>query len=354
MGKQGLGFIAAGLVLVLVGGALLWSSMGSVASEWAYDLVGLRAAQKRGFDGTGVVVAVIDTGFDPHHPSLKDAEVHRWKDYVNGRAEPYDDLGHGSHVTGIIVGKGTTFAGRFQGFTMKGAAPGVSLIVVKAISAQGTGNPGDVADGIRFSVQNGADIICLSLGSREQPLPVTDDITSAVNDAINRGVLVVAAAGNTGQDSSRNDVESPATINRVIAVGAVDEDRRVADFSARGNADDNYGTETPAGHIPGPTTRKDPNKKPEIVAPGVDIKSAWKDNQYAVAKGTSQAAPFVCGALALLLEAKPQLKADNTAGMVDRVKDALRKSAQPLPGYAVPHDPAAGYGLLRADRLLNQ
>lgn len=341
--------LAAALAVVLPS---LAGCLGGSASSWAYDMTGISALHDRGLTGRGVRVAIVDTGFNAGHPSLDQARVVAWKDYVGGRPDPYDDVGHGSHVAGIVVGRGGSLGARWQGYDLKGAAPDAELIIVKAISADGTGQGSAVADGIRFSTANQADVICLSLGARSSAFNqfVGDDITNAVNAALNQGILVVAAAGNTGQDSSRNDVESPATIDGVIAVGAVDQGKRVAEFSAHGSETANYG---PFGNGLG-ATRADPNRKPELAAPGVDIKSAWKGKEYAVAKGTSQAAPFVCGALALLLEGKPALRSANSNALTSQVKTALMQSAEKVPSQRAPHDPEAGYGLLRADLLFGR
>lgn len=344
-------FAAIGVVLLVVAGALLAQSLSALASDWAYEMTGIRDVQGRGYDGSGIVIAIIDTGIDTTHPALDEVNVLAWRDYVNDRPEPYDDQGHGSHIAGIVAGHGTSLSGRLQGLDMKGAAPGAGLIVVKAISKEGSGSSGDVADGIRFATNSGADVICLSLGSRKNPLPiVSDDVTQAVNGATSRGILVVAAAGNTGEQSDRTDVESPADIERVIAVGAVDRDKDLPAFTAKGSESANYGS----GGLLGSGARDPPDQKPEIVAPGVGIQSAWIDGQYVRADGTSQAAPFVCGALALLLEAQPGLRAQNSGAMVDRVKTELMESAAAIPGQRTPHDPRAGYGLLRADALLGQ
>lgn len=355
--RKGWILITVGVALLVLAAYLLVATLGGTSSNWAYRMTGLRALQDQDLDGTGVRVAIIDTGFDATHPSLDHVPLVAggWKDYVNGKSTPYDDAGHGSHVAGVLAGQGSTLTWRLQGVELSGAAPGVSLIAVKAISAKGSGSSADVADGISFSVERGADIICLSLGSAPGLINLgTSDIEQAINDATNRGVLVVAAAGNTGEDANRNDVESPANLERVIAVGAVDEDKRVASFSARGNSDANYGFEGPTGRLPQTATRSAPHQKPEIVAPGVGIISSWKNHEFRGAEGTSQAVPFVCGALALLLQAKPSLKADNTVGLINRVKQALMASAEPVPGQQTPHDPKAGYGLLRADLLLRR
>jgi serine protease AprX len=346
--------IATGVGLLVLAGFLFQHGLDSLASDWAYGMSGIRTAQSRGLDGTGVTVAIVDTGIEADHPSLSHITISAWRDFVNGRATPYDDSGHGSHVSGVLAGSGATFMGKVQGLNMRGAAPGIHLVAVKAIASDGTGSSTNVAAGIDFAVSSGADVVCLSLGGRSNLSLIGDDIEQAVGDAINHGVLVVAAAGNTGQDPSRNDVETPATIRQVIAVGAATRGRDVADFSATGNSDANYGPQGVGGRTSALALRQDPNKKPEVVAPGVGIQSAWMDDGYRIAAGTSQAAPFVCGALALLLEAEPTLKADNSAGMIDRVKAALQKSAEALPDQQRPHDPRAGYGLLRADRLIDQ
>jgi serine protease AprX len=326
---------AAGVPALLLAAAVS-GCLGGSTSEWAYDAVGIRTLQDDGLDGEGIVVAIIDTGIDAGHPSLDGATIRAWKDYVNDRSEPYDDNGHGSHVAGIMVGEGADFEGRLSGFDLKGGARSVSLIIVKAISENSEGNSADVVAGIDFARRNNADIICLSLGSSPNALRnvVPDAISTSINQALDQGILVVAAAGNTGPENS--DVETPSNVQGVIAVGAVDQDKKLAEFSARG---DN------GGFVAGIGQRNDPHKKPEVVAPGVKIKSAWKDGSYAVASGTSQAVPFVCSGLALLLEDKPDLRDDDTRAMVDRVKSRMMQTADPLPGQVTPHDDRAGYGL---------
>jgi len=349
--------IVTGVALLVVAGYLFTESLSSTASDWAYSMTGIRDLQSRGLDGSGVNVAIVDTGFEANHPSLSKIHLAAWHDYVNGRSSAYDDSGHGSHVAGVLAGGGATFFGKLQGLNMRGAAPGVNLIAVKAIAKDGSGTSSNVAAGIDFATSQGADIICLSLGGKSLGAlgSVTDDITQAVDRATNRGILVVAAAGNTGEDSSRNDVETPATLENVIAVGAVTRNRQVPSFSAEGNSDANYGIMGVGGtRVPATATRQDPNKKPELVAPGVGIQSAWEHGSYRIAAGTSQAAPFVCGGLALVLESQPALRSDNSEGLVTRVKTALQRSVEPLPNQKTPHDPRAGYGLLRADRLLDQ
>ena len=139
-------------------------------------------------------------------------------------------------------------------------------------------------------------------------------------------------------------------------MGAVDEAGRVASFSSRGDDANNPCRNLP---LPGPLGgRCHPNQKPEIVAPGVEVLSAWsgggEDNpcsgeDYCVASGTSQATPFVTAAVALILEGRPDLP--NRAAVL-HLKQVLVDSARPVPGQVEPHDEAAGYGLLQAESAL--
>ena len=335
------------LVVLLLAASLVSGCTGGPANEWAYKMSGLRSVGS--LDGTGIRVAIVDTGIDAGHPSLDHITV-IWRDEVHGKPEPYDDVGHGTHVAGILAGDGGSFGGRLQGYNIKGAANRVELIVVKAIRAEdGRGDKVDVADGITFAIQNKADVICLSLGANPSALDLLiDDIDGAIESAINQGILVVASAGNIQDGEPQDDVKVPANIELVVAVGAVDQGKKVTSFSAHGNEERNQGT-----FGTGLGGRPDPSKKPEVVAPGDRIKGAWMDDNYAIASGTSQAAPFVCGAFALLLQKCANLRAQNSQSMVRTVKTELMESAEKLAGQRTPHDNAAGYGLLRADKLLD-
>ena len=146
-------------------------------------------------------------------------------------------------------------------------------------------------------------------------------------------------------DSGENDVSSPASIEKVIAVGAIDENKRIASFSQGG---DNEGLLTRFTF----DDRKDPNKKVEVVAPGVDIVSTWTDEGYAEASGTSQAVPFVTSVLALVLEAKPSYMRANE-DKVEDMKEKIMNSAEKLPDQETPHDDHYGYGLIRGKELLS-
>lgn len=325
-------------------------------SDWALGMTGIAALQGQGLTGAGVKVAIIDTGIDPGHPEFKGLRA-TWRDFVNGQAQPYDDsaVGHGTHVAGIIIAQGDLVQGLMNGVKLKGAAPKVDLIIAKAVAGDGEGRDQDVAAAVSFAVAQGAHVIVMSLGGDPGLLLVGTDTENAVANAVSRGIVVVAAAGNKRNGQEQNDdVASPASVEGVIAVGAVDRDKRIGSFSYQGSDGCTIG---PLG------CRRDPHKKPELVAPGVQILSTAKDQRYAIADGTSQATPFVGAAVALLLEAKPQYKAGGSKGgsraAVDAIKMALAQSAEkigPLGGQqgTLSHDELYGYGLLRADLALQR
>lgn len=317
-------------------------------SEWAYEITQLRKMNAQGFEGNGVVVGIVDTGIDAKHVDLDHIKIIAWKDYINNKEKPYDDDGHGTHVAGIICADGK----------LKGGAKEVSLIVVKAIDRKGKGTDEDVADAIDFCVEKGADIICLSLGGNRWPV-VGSRTENACKRAIDKGVFVVAAAGNDGKNDD-GDVASPANVEYVIAVGAVDKNKKIAPFSSKGNNTEGIipgyqGKDPILGVKIDPTeTWDDPNKKPELVAPGVDICSTWKGNSYAKANGTSQAVPFVCSAIALILDddALPQYRHDGKDGgskdTIKKFKNEFMNTAQKLDNQDRPHDDHYGYGLIQA------
>jgi minor extracellular protease Epr len=331
-------------VLTLVGVVFAGSGcLGIERTEWAFRSTQIHELQVDGLTGEGVTVGIVDSGIDLDHPALRHVTLVAWRDYVGERPEAYDDSGHGTHVAGILAARAST--GQWlAGGKVGGVSPGVDLVVAKACGAE-TCDPGAVERAIDFVVDNGADIVVLSLGGRQAILNLGESHVRAVERAAAKGVFVVAAAGNSGSDWG--DVNTPASARLAIAVGAVDEDLRVANFSSRGSERENQG---PLGT--GLTGRSDPHRKPELVAPGVEILSTYSDGGYARASGTSQAAPFVAGVIALMLEDQPQWKRSGSMGggegAVVTLKQVLTESALPVPGQRTPHDNAAGYGLVQA------
>ncbi|MCK5038480.1 MAG: S8 family serine peptidase [Thermoplasmata archaeon] len=306
-------------------------------SEWACDITQVDEMNAFGYHGEGIVIGIVDSGIDTGHPDILEDSVLHWKDLVNERSEPYDDEGHGTAMAGIMIANGD----------LKGIAREAKLIVVKAIDADGLGDPANVVAGIEFcmdpngdgDLSDGADIISLSLGGAgSKRFWDTDEVSQAARYAAENGIFVIASAGNDGL-SDDGDVESPATEELVIAVGAIDSSLSIADFSSIG---DNDGR-TPMAR----DDRFDPNKKPEIVAPGVGIATTYLNNGYVDVDGTSPAAAFVSAGLALLLEAHPDYMIDSGPEKVLAFKAILMETSEKMPGQDIPHDNYYGYGLIK-------
>lgn len=227
-------------------------------------------------NGKGNVVAVIDTGCQMDHPNLKERIIdgkNFTSDY-NSDTKNYDDNnGHGTHVSGTVAAYSAPKNG------IAGVAPEASLLVVKVLSGEGSGDYQWIIDGINYAVDwegpNGEKTraISMSLGGPED----VPELYEAIKKAINAGILVVCAAGNSGDDRANTDEYAyPGSYNEVIQVGAVDYDRNIAPFS-------------------------NTNDEIDLVAPGVNILSTYKDGKYAKLSGTSMATPHVSGSLALII-----------------------------------------------------
>ena len=217
--------------------------------------------------GTGIKVAVIDTGIDYGHLDLDDNYKGGY-DFVNSDDDPMDDHGHGTHCAGIIAAEDND-----QGVI--GVAPEASLYAVKVLNSGGSGYLSDVVAGIEWAIDNNMDIISMSLGTDYD----YQTLREACDNASAAGILLVAAAGNdysVRRGSERDTVDYPARYDSVIAVGATDDTDVKASWSSTGSA-------------------------LELAAPGVDIYSTYPGNSYATKSGTSMACPHVAGAAALIL-----------------------------------------------------
>ncbi len=238
--------------------------------------------------GNGVRVAIIDTGVDCAHPDLN-CNLSDGANMTNAATPPMDDNGHGTHVAGIIAGQGKD-GGVF------GVAPRVTLIPVKVLSADGSGNLSDVVSGIYWAMTHGAQVINMSLGA---PTAATA-LEQAVHKAYQAGVVIVAAAGNDGENASRSGetstVDYPGAYPWVIAVAASDRKDHIAPFSSFGPAVD-------------------------ITAPGDNILSTVP-NGYEKMSGTSMASPHIAGVAALAI-------ASGISGP-ESVKGALNSSSSLL------------------------
>lgn len=235
--------------------------------------------------GSGVLVAIVDTGIDYLHPALggclgPPCRVIGGYDFVNGDPDPSDDHGHGTHVAGIVGGNGA-------GLT--GVAPGVRFLACKVLDASGGGLESDVIAGIDFALDpdgnpltsDGASVINLSLGGLGD---ADDPISQAVDQAVAAGTVCVVAAGNSGAYAT---ILSPGCARLALTVGAVTASDQIAPFSSRGPA------------------APDDAIKPDVVAPGTNIVSTWPGGGALALSGTSMAAPHVAGVVALLREIHP-------------------------------------------------
>lgn len=225
-----------------------------------------------GSGGDGIKVAVLDTGAKTDHPDLKNNIVD-CRDAQTSRLSKRcsDNLGHGTHVAGTIAANGK----------IKGVAPNAKLMVIKVCSDRGYCWGDDIARGIRYAADNGANIINMSLGGSS----ISQDERNAIDYAVNKNVLVVAAAGNSGP--SDNTINYPGAYLKVVAVGATDSSDTIANFSSRGN-----NTST----TPFVVEERDI----EFAAPGVSVESTARNGCYTVYSGTSMATPHVAGLAAKL------------------------------------------------------
>jgi len=310
-------------------------------SNWAYEDTNIYTLQDDlGLTGNGVLVCIVDTGIEVTHPDLANANLVRYRDFVGGDDQTIQDRGedrHGTMMAGILVADGE----------YRGAAPNVGLVVAVALNSEGsTESESTVADAIEWCWNDmEVDIISLSLGGDPDPEnPLGSMTADAVSDALDHGVFVVAAAGNSGGAGTEiTDVSIPANVDGVIAVGAVNRDGTLWERTATGSE-----TEGSEGD-----TRVEPNQKPEVTAPGVGIISTSDPSlaiPYSASSGTSDSTVFVTGALALILERHGDaLSIGNTPRSgIDLVKQALANSCQPHPLQGEEHHPRWGYGTLDA------
>ena len=234
------------------------------ARQWALPHIQAETAWKQMGELRDVNVAVIDTGVCMSHEDLVGRVLENGYDFVEDDDDPEDVFGHGCSVAGIIA------ANIDNGIGIAGFAPNSSILPVRVLGPSGSGSMADVAAGIVYAADNGADIINLSLGSMVGS-QVTED---AVKHAIGKGVTVIASAGNSGGALPG----FPARYENVVAVGAVDPNGERSSFS---------------------------NKGGDIWAPGRDVHTIYLDNGYKALNGTSFSAPYVA-AMAAVLEGMGQ------------------------------------------------
>lgn len=261
--------------------------------------------------GRGVVVAVLDTGVSPGPDGL--SLLLDGYDFVDDDPDPSDSGWHGTHVSGVIAQVTDNGEG------VASVAPGMAILPVRVLGEDG-GNTADLAAGIAWAVDQGADVLNLSLGTSGESQAVSDALAAAEA----AGVVVVAASGNDGYSDF---VQFPASVDTVLAVGAALLDTSTAPYSNQGAGLDLV---APAGTL-------DQDTDGDGLPDGI-LQEAWIDHdwRYVVAEGTSVATPHVAAVAGLIASVTELGPAD--------IREALRASAVDLgaPGW----DPASGHGLL--------
>ncbi|WP_393063233.1 S8 family serine peptidase [Streptomyces sp. LN549] len=297
-----------------------------VALEHSVPQIHAPQAWAAGFDGKGATVAVLDTGYDATHPDLA-GRVGATANFTE-ESSVKDGQGHGTHVASTVAGTGAASNG-----LRKGVAPKATLLIGKVLNNKGSGSDSMVLAGMVWAVDQGADVVSMSLGG-----PSPDDGTSPLAQAVNElsatsDTLFVVAAGNAGNMPST--VASPGSADAALTVGAVDVHDVMARFSSRGPRLNNGGF------------------KPEVVAPGVDVTAARAagtalgpvvDDVYTTISGTSMATPHVAGLAAMIKQQHPDWDGD-------QIKSLIANSTTPI-ADATGFD--AGTGRVDALAAINQ
>ena len=261
--------------------------------------------------GAGIKVAVLDTGIDLDHPDLQ-ANIKGGVNIINSHKTADDDNGHGTHVAGTIAAALNNEIG------VIGVAPEAHLYAVKVLNRRGSGFVSDVIEGLQWGIDQEMQVMNMSLGTSSDVQSLHD----AVDAAYAAGIVLVAAAGNSGDTNPDSDVIYPAKYGSVIAVAATDSNSTRASWSSDG-------------------------PEVELAAPGVDIFSTWKGGEYETKSGTSMASPHVAGTAALVIGAGAVTDGDELYGIANEVRQVLQDTADYL-GDANLY----GYGLVDAEEAV--
>lgn len=269
---------------------------------WGVKMIG------GGEGGEDVAVTVLDTGIMYGHPDLPEPKVCKNTTLKGVRHGCEDDHGHGTHVAGTITANGGP-----DGLGIYGVAPGAELWVIKVCNAAGRCYGDDISAAIKYASHRGTNIISMSFsGDSEDEL-----VTEAVEDAYDRGVLLVASAGNAGP--YMGSIRYPAAHDEVVAVGAIDRYKRVPSWSSRGLNNGDYIIE---------------EMEVEFAAPGSGVLSTYRTGCYRLMSGTSMAAPHISGLAALLWQ-----------GDSFTTREYLQELAREQDLFTPGDDPATGFGL---------
>lgn len=259
--------------------------------------------------GKGITVAFIDTGISRHNDfCLGENRIKFFKDFINDKKSCYDDNGHGTFVAGVCSGNGALSCGKYSGI-----APQSKIISLKALNKQGEASADKILSAMEWVYDNhkkfNIKVVCMSFGS--EPLGFNDPIMAGAEALWKEGLVVVAAAGNSGPEYQT--IKSPGISSQIITVGGFNDNRidenfdinyfELAEFSSRGPAFQRY--------------------KPDLVAPSVDIISCSTKNGYTSLSGTSVATPMIAGLSALILQSNPNVTPFE-------IKRALLSTAHPI------------------------
>lgn len=241
------------------------------------------------FDGTGVTLAVLDTGISPHFDFyLPRKRIKHFVDLIGGKNIPYDDNGHGTFVSGVALGSGC-----MSNFKFPGVAKNAELVSVKCMNENGQSGTSEILSAMQWVAENwkkyDISVVCMALGARD--MGVKDPLKIGAKALVDLGLTLICAGGNSGDDVST--IRSPASSPNVISVGGAKRSGKtfsIPKFSSRG----------PCGSIP----------KPDIVAPAVDITGCNFDETselYVKMSGTSVATGIVAGVACLIKQKYPKI-----------------------------------------------
>ncbi|TWT14523.1 S8 family serine peptidase [Planomicrobium sp. CPCC 101079] len=306
----------------------------SQSTPWGIKAIYNNSTLTQTSGGAGINVAVLDTGVNADHPDLEN-NVEQCKDFttassiVNGSC--VDRQGHGTHVAGTALADGGA-----SGTGVYGVAPSADLWAYKVLGDDGSGYSDDIATAIRHvadqaTALNTKVVINMSLGSSAE----SSLITNAVNYAYSKGVLIIAAAGNSGP--YQGSIGYPGALQNAVAVAALENviqnsTYRVADFSSRGYSRTDGDYVIQKGDV-------------EISAPGAAVYSTWYDGGYATISGTSMASPHAAGLAAKVWASNPT--ASNTAIRSELQRRAKLFDIRSGYGAATGDDYASGFGFAR-------
>ena len=265
--------------------------------QWNFQQIEMEGAWKRGANGQGATVAVIDTGVSKG-PDLTKTKFVQGYDFVNNRTDASDDNGHGTHVAGTIAQSTNNKYG------VAGIAYGSKIMPLKVLSRGGSGTISDIAEAIRFAADHGADVINMSLGGGGDSKLMRE----AINYAHKKGVVIIAAAGN----ESRSRASYPAYYPNVIAVSAVGPNKKKTSYSNYGDGVD----------IAAPGGATSSNQANGILQETINPRDP-KQFVFQYFQGTSMAAPHVAGVAALI-------RGNNSGMSPDAVWKVLKSSALPI------------------------